>query len=181
MFEFRPNTYIYDLLDGPHSNNQYFLINQAVEQFNSARWDAFFEIVRNFILHRRNWLFNLDLIPARQVRVQHYAGLRTVRLDQIFGTLGRNTDFDHQFHPLNDRIRDRWINIALARWQNQPLEPVDLIQVGDGYFVRDGHHRLSVSHSFGETAIEAEVTVWEIAGCLPWETCPVSIALPQTD
>jgi hypothetical protein len=51
----------------------------------------------------------------------------------------------------------------MARDESVPLPPIKLIQVGDCYYVRDGHHRLSVARALGEQFIEAEVTVWEIA------------------
>ena len=37
------------------------------------------------------------------------------------------------------------------------------------YFVRDGHHRISVARARGQRAIDAVVTVWDVAGPLPWE------------
>jgi hypothetical protein len=46
---------------------------------------------------------------------------------------------------------------------------VQLIRVGDVYFVRDGHHRISVARQRGQDAVDAEVTVWEVDGPLPWE------------
>jgi hypothetical protein len=49
------------------------------------------------------------------------------------------------------------------------MPPVVLVQVGDIYFVEDGHHRISVALAWGEQEIEAEVTVWQVAGALPWE------------
>jgi len=30
------------------------------------------------------------------------------------------------------------------------------------YFVRDGHHRISVARALGQAYIDAEVTVWEV-------------------
>jgi hypothetical protein len=39
---------------------------------------------------------------------------------------------------------------------------VELIQVGECYFVRDGHHRISVARALGQHAIDVEVTVWEV-------------------
>jgi hypothetical protein len=51
------------------------------------------------------------------------------------------------------------LNIAKLRLEGRPLPPVELIQVGDSYFVRDGHHRISVARAFGQTAIDAQVTV----------------------
>jgi hypothetical protein len=47
------------------------------------------------------------------------------------------------------------------------LPPVVLVQVGDVYFVRDGHHRISVARALGQLDIEAEVTVWQVSGPLP--------------
>ncbi len=41
------------------------------------------------------------------------------------------------------------------------LPPVDLIQLGDTYFVRDGHHRISVARALGYAYIDANVTVWQ--------------------
>jgi hypothetical protein len=43
------------------------------------------------------------------------------------------------------------------------LPPVDLIELGDVYFVNDGHHRISVAKMLGQREIEAQVTVWRKA------------------
>jgi hypothetical protein len=40
------------------------------------------------------------------------------------------------------------------------LPPVRLIRVGDDYYVRDGHHRISVSRALCLGTITADVTVW---------------------
>jgi hypothetical protein len=45
-----------------------------------------------------------------------------------------------------------------------------LVQVGDVYFVCDGHHRISVARAMGQQDIEAKVMVWQVTGPLPWET-----------
>ena len=42
---------------------------------------------------------------------------------------------------------------------DQALPLVDLIQIGETYFVHDGHHRISVAQALGQESIEAEVTV----------------------
>jgi hypothetical protein len=54
------------------------------------------------------------------------------------------------------------MGLAAARQRGIVLLPVDLIQVGDVYFVRDGHHRISVAQAFGQKQIDAEVTVWDV-------------------
>jgi uncharacterized ParB-like nuclease family protein len=80
-----------------------------------------------------------------------------VPIHQIKGSLGRSNDFDANFNPLHERTRSRWISVASAVRQRIPLPPVELLQVGDSFFVRDGHHRISVARAFGQEDIEARV------------------------
>jgi hypothetical protein len=115
---------------------------------------------------QRRQLWRLqDLKP----KSEHFAGLQTVEIDRIRGSEGRVVDFDIDFFPIGHHNRSRWTGIAMARQQGIKMPPVTLIQAGDLYFVRDGHHRISVARAFGQTFIEAEVTVWQVAGPLPWE------------
>jgi hypothetical protein len=100
------------------------------------------------------------------------AGTRLVPIAQIVGSEGRCADFDRDFNPLHDHNRGRWLRIAAAQRRGTPLPPVDLVQVGDLYFVLDGHHRISVARALGQPDIEARVTVWHVRGPLPWETQP---------
>jgi hypothetical protein len=97
------------------------------------------------------------------------AGVQTVAIDQICGSEGRCRYFDRNFQPLHDEARERWLNIARVRQQGKNLPPVVLVQVGDIYFVRDGHHRISVAQALGQLDVEARVTVWQVAGPLPWD------------
>lgn len=96
------------------------------------------------------------------VKGQHDAGLQTVRIDQIRGSEGRSQDFDASFRPLTEHTKQRWLSVASAWFQGLTLSPVELIQVGDSYFVRDGHHRVSVARAIGQQQIEAEVLVWQV-------------------
>ena len=52
------------------------------------------------------------------------------------------------------------VNVAVARKTGVALPPVELIKVGEEYYVRDGHHRVSVAHAFGECYIDAVVFEW---------------------
>jgi hypothetical protein len=61
------------------------------------------------------------------------------------------------------------MSVAKARLQGATLPPVDLVQVSDVYFVRDGHHRISVAKALGQVDIDADVTVWEVRGVLSQE------------
>lgn len=98
---------------------------------------------------------------------QHYGGHQTVEIRKIIGSENRIGDFDDRFNPLRSQSKDRWMSVAGAEIQSVPLPPVDLIQVGDRYFVRDGHHRISVARTLGRHFVEAEITVYQMAGPLP--------------
>jgi hypothetical protein len=111
-----------------------------------------------------------EIEGTSRVEARSYAGLHTVPIEQIRGSEGRSNDFDRDFHPLQDHCMSRWLRVARARDQDKVLPPVVLVQVGDVYFVRDGHHRISVARALGQLDIEAEVTVWHMTGPLPWET-----------
>lgn len=138
----------------------------AQQLFDTATLHGWTGRARALLLRNPNRLLDLNsVIDEGQVRARHYAGVRAVPIDQIRGSEGRTADFDASFNPLSRRSRFRWQNIAQAALQDVPLPPVELIQVGDVYFVRDGHHRISVARHLGQTAIDAEVIVLEIQDC----------------
>jgi hypothetical protein len=94
------------------------------------------------------------------MQTRSHAGLQLVPIAKIRGSEGRCDDFDADFRPLKSHNRDRWVSVALARSHDVALPPAELVQVNDAYFVRDGHHRISVAKLAGQLEIEAEVTVW---------------------
>lgn len=180
MFETQPNT-IYRLnFDRPSYADHATLLNQAIDLFDQSRWAGMLYKAWSVLLRRVRVLFDLDSLPQTSTRSQRYGGIKPVRLDRICGSLGRICDFDNRFHPLNDRIRERWVSIAMARKQNIPLAPVELIQVGGYCFVKDGHHRISVARAMGESAIDAEIIIWEVSCAFPWEAQTAPGILPQT-
>jgi uncharacterized ParB-like nuclease family protein len=80
-----------------------------------------------------------------------------VPLTAVVGTLDRGDDFDEEFRLLNRALCDRWDGVgAVMRTGSQP-GPVDLLQLGDLYFVVDGHHRVSVARALGRDTIVARV------------------------
>ena len=60
-----------------------------------------------------------------------------------------------------------WLSVAVARQRGKSLPQVQLIQVGDVCFCRDGYHRIPVARALGQRDIEAEVTVWQVDGQCP--------------
>jgi hypothetical protein len=99
-----------------------------------------------------------EVIAALGFESERAAGLAVVALDAIVGTVDRGRDFDRSFRPTSGRVRSRWEQIAAAMRRGQSLPPVDLLRIGEIYFVRDGHHRVSVARALGRPDIDARVT-----------------------
>lgn len=171
MFEIRPDTFAPGFAATAYVNHA-SLLNRSISLFYQSRQSAALAKLKASLLRRSQALFDLGIIPANLVQNQHYGGIRAVSIEKICGSLGRSADFDRQFHPLSDRIQGRWVNIAMARAQNLPLAPVELIQIGEWYFVKDGHHRISVAQALGETVLDAEIVVWDITCTHPRDVQP---------
>jgi hypothetical protein len=99
-----------------------------------------------------------EVVAALGYVSEHSAGTAVVALDAIVGTVDRGRDFDRRFRPTSGRVRSRWEHIAAAMRRGEAMPPVDLVRIGEIYFVRDGHHRVSVARSLGRTDIDANVT-----------------------
>src|SRR5688572_32058174 len=99
-----------------------------------------------------------EVVDALGRTGQHDLGLQIVPLDAIVGTVDRSGDFDRGLRPTSARLRSRWERIASAQRRGEALPPVSLFKIGDLYFVRDGHHRVSVAKSLGREDIDAYVT-----------------------
>ncbi len=99
-----------------------------------------------------------EVIEALGFVSEHPIGLHVVPLDAVVGTIDRRLDFDRRFRPTSTRVRSRWEQLAAASRRGEPIPPVDLLRVGQIYFVRDGHHRVSVARALGRADIDAYVT-----------------------
>ena len=89
---------------------------------------------------------------------QRPLGLQVIPLDSIVGTVDRSREFDRDFRPTSPRVRERWEGINLAQRKGQAMPPIDVYRIGELYFVKDGHHRVSVARALGHKDIEAYVT-----------------------
>jgi hypothetical protein len=85
-------------------------------------------------------------------------GVREIPIDAISGTFepSRAALFDRCFRPAA-RARRRWEGVWLAEHRGAVLPPISVVQVGDRYAVRDGHHRVSVARARGALSIDAMV------------------------
>jgi hypothetical protein len=87
----------------------------------------------------------------------HPLGVQSVKIDDIIGSENRADDFDDRFLPVKNHNAERWVKIAELTLLNMTLPAVDLIKLNDAYFVRDGHHRISVAKYFGQNHIDANI------------------------
>jgi hypothetical protein len=85
-------------------------------------------------------------------------GIHEIPIDAIRGTVepSRAAQFDGAFRPA-PIARGRWQRVWLAEHRGAVLPPVSVVPVGDGYAVRDGHHRVSVAKARGALTIDATV------------------------
>lgn len=136
-----------------------FFSAQAEHDFSQARWRAFLNDVSAFLERRPNELLSFDAVRSSlPIYGQSYRGVQEVPVEKIVGTTtNRYSDFDRAFLPSQARTKSRWKAIDVLRLRDQNLPPIQLYQVGDAYFVRDGHHRVSVARQIGQTYIDAEV------------------------
>ena len=147
------------LLDnGRLSHSQDDLQNHgaAIAAFNRAKKRGTWRRLQAWLTRRSE---QLQHFPTTELQYTKHAArdVQYIALDQIIGSEGRNHDFDNQFWPITEHSRARWVSIAKAMGTDKPLPPVQLIQVANGYVVRDGNHRVSVARAFDQSVIEAEI------------------------
>jgi hypothetical protein len=102
----------------------------------------------------------LEVYDERSVRggARPGSGIREIPLEAISATLepSRAAQFDRGFRPAR-KAGCRWKRVWLAEHRGDPLPPISVVQVGDRYALRDGHHRVSVAHARGAVSIDAHI------------------------
>jgi hypothetical protein len=84
-------------------------------------------------------------------------GEQLIPVAQVVGSVSRAADFDRWFRPRSAVSRERWERIAGAQRAGEAVPPIEVYKVGELYFVRDGHHRVSVAHALRQRTIAAHV------------------------
>jgi hypothetical protein len=145
-----------------YANRQ--LTQRANDLFEQAwRLGQIKRIVALFTGQSRQLPLLSDLIDQYKDVPMCELGVQPIRLEQITGTQGK-ISFDRDFLPIQRRSKNRWISAAIAMLTDPTsLPPIDVVQVGDAYYVGDGNHRVSVAKALGNMYIDGEVTQWVIA------------------
>lgn len=133
--------------------------SQTRADFSKARFKSFInQAIAVLSGQKPTTLLSYDEIKEKlHIGGPIYRGVKTIRVEQIAGSLNRYHEFDRAFLPKEDQLANRWQKVDRAFYQDINLPPVVLYKVGDVYFVVDGHHRVSVAREKGQIFIEAEV------------------------
>jgi hypothetical protein len=99
------------------------------------------------------------------VAARRRLGVQPIPIESIVGTVDgpKALAFDRCFRPPR-WSRARWIQMCLAVRRGTAMPPIAVYRVGGEHFVRDGHHRVSVSRALGADTIDADVVVLEQPG-----------------
>ena len=140
------------------SDDRPTLRNQALKLYSGMLTKGKWNRAASALRRKPRRLLDLQSFKNPQCALnRHYIGLQSVPIERIQGSEGRLEDFDITFNPVHERSRSRWLSVASVRLAGAELPPVELIQVDGIYFVRDGHHRISVAKALGEQYIDAQV------------------------
>jgi hypothetical protein len=109
-----------------------------------------------------------DRYPHATTALRRPRGLQEVPLDRIVGTTRHPSQNTTDFLPLpylrGRNWEARWQRIQQAVDDLSLLPAVDLMKVGDEYYVADGHNRVAAALRAGAVAIDADVTELAIPG-----------------
>jgi hypothetical protein len=110
----------------------------------------------------------LDIHPSATSAPRRAIGLRSVPLDRIVGTLRHPSQNTADFLPLprlrGANWRARWQRINRAMDRLAMLPPIEVVQVGEDYYVADGHNRVAAARLADGVEIDADVTQLLVPG-----------------
>jgi hypothetical protein len=131
---------------------------QAQFDFDTSRRQAFWNEMRAVLTRRARTLLSFDDV-MRVARMEAHVdrGVGEIPLAQIKGSEGRVNDFDSSFLPLRSRLKERWARLDVLMHSGVELPPIEVYGLGDVYFVKDGHHRVSVARHLEWKTIRAHV------------------------
>ena len=133
----------------------------AVADFRQARQQAALQsLVARLTGKSVDLLSYDDVVHKLRPTGQAERGLREIPLQAIVGSVGRYTDFTRTFLPRHGSDQQRWAQVKAVIDQRDldALPPIEVYQIGDAYFVRDGNHRVSIARQLGFESIHAFVT-----------------------
>lgn len=130
---------------------------RARDDAERTRVRAFWTAVLRGLRGQPNELVPFGIVRELRPRAEAYSGVRSIPLEAVVGSVDRYRDFDHFFLPRLGVPLERWIGVRRAGLDGINLPAIEVYQVGGIYFVKDGHHRVSVARNAGQRFIDAAV------------------------
>lgn len=131
----------------------------ALQDFRRARREAALQQLLSRLTGKSAELLAYhDVSEKLHVTDTVVRGVREIPLDAIVGSVGRAEDFTRSFLPKRDSDAERWARVRASVIDMKGWPPIDVYQVGEVYFVKDGNHRVSVARQLGSETITAHVT-----------------------
>lgn len=86
---------------------------------------------------------------------------QTVEVARVVGSVDRATELGADFRPSSSEWRrddeQRFQRVLAAMERGNSLPAVELYQLGYGYYIMDGHHRIAAARQLGQLDIDANV------------------------
>lgn len=141
------------------TNENSFNYRTAVHDFHRARQQAAMRQLMARLTGKSADLLSYDDVEeSLQVLGTEEHGVIEIELDKIVGSVGRYRDFTRDFLPKHDSNIERWTRVKAAIMDMRGMPPIEVYQVGEAFFVKDGNHRVSVARQLGTETISAYVT-----------------------
>lgn len=132
--------------------------HEALEDFLAARAKGALESILSRLSGTPVGLMQYEEVRRRFSGVESAdRKLKEIPLDAIIGSLSRTKDYTRNLLPLNSEDKERWARVKTMMDDLSGLPPIEVYQVGEAYFIIDGHHRASVARESGARHIEAYV------------------------
>jgi len=136
------------------------LISKAQNDFDRAKRAADWQYAVGILTKKDYHLIDYNEVRSRlsdtcNLPIVH----KEIPIQSIVGSVSRNTDFTRTFLPKLIHDRERWVKVKLANESSEGVPPIEVYQIGNVYFVLDGHHRVSVMKSYGAEFISANVRI----------------------
>jgi uncharacterized membrane protein YgaE (UPF0421/DUF939 family) len=131
---------------------------QAAIEFEEERQDALLGDLTSVFTRRRKQVPPMsEVVRMAGVIGKEERGVQEIPIAAIKASEKSMPDFNASFLPRRRRVGQRWIELLALTEKGVAMPPISVYQVGDVYFVRDGHARVSVARHLGWATIRAEV------------------------
>lgn len=155
-----------------------YQLQSALDDFHAARSRASLkETLARFTGQPVGLLSYEEVRQKLKAQVGSERGLHDIPLAAIVGSVNRYEDFTRDFLPRDTVEGQRWASVKVAAEEMVGLPPIEVYQIGEAYFVKDGNHRVSVARRRGDSTIQAYVTEVKTAVPLKPDDSPDTLIL----